>query len=89
MEGVRGRWKESADGGRSPRRWKESADGGRSPQTMIPPRSQTPHSSCEFGFFFICFICPKHMMFFVKNHQVSFRRMSRSSACFFHRINVF
>ena len=33
------------------------------PQTMIPPRSPTPHSSCEFGFFFICFICPKHMMF--------------------------
>ena len=30
---------------------------------MIPPRSPTPHSSCEFGFFFICFICPKHMMF--------------------------
>ena len=27
------------------------------PQTMIPPRSPTPHSSCEFGFFFICFIC--------------------------------
>ena len=59
-----------AGGGRSPRavegvrgRWKESADGGRSPQTMIPPRSPTPHSSCEFGFFFICFICPKHMMF--------------------------
>ena len=50
------------------------------PQTMIPPRSPTPHSSCEFGFFFICFICPKHMMFFFKNHQVSFRRMSRSSA---------
>ena len=65
------------------------AGGGRSPQTMIPPRSPTPHSSCEFGFFFICFICPKHMMFFFKNHQVSFRRMSRSSACFFHRINVF
>ena len=53
------------------------------PQTMIPPRSPTPHSSCEFGFFFICFVCPKHMMFFFKNHQVSFRRMSRSSACFF------
>ena len=50
VEGVRGRWKESADGGRSP-------------QTMIPPRSPKPHSSCEFGFFFICFICPKHMMF--------------------------
>ena len=33
------------------------------PQTMIPPRSPKPHSSCEFGFFFICFICPKHMMF--------------------------
>ena len=65
------------------------AGGGRSPQTMIPPRSPTPHSFCEFGFFFICFICPKHMMFFFKNHQVSFRRMSRSSACFFHRINVF
>jgi hypothetical protein len=59
------------------------AGGGRSPQTMIPPRSPTPHSSCEFGFFFICFICPKHMMFFFKNHQVSFRRMSKSSACFF------
>ena len=44
VEGVRGRWKESADGGRSP-------------QTMIPPRSPTPHSSCEFGFFFICFLC--------------------------------
>ena len=56
------------------------AGGGRSPQTMIPPRSPTPHSSCEFGFFFICFICPRHMMFFFKNHQVSFRRMSRSSA---------
>ena len=50
---------------------------------MIPPRSPKPHSSCEFGFFFICFICPKHMMFSFKNHQVSFRRMSRSSACFF------
>ena len=36
------------------------------PQTMIPPRSPTPHSSCEFGFFFICFICPKHMMFVSK-----------------------
>ena len=33
---------------------------------MIPPRSPKPHSSCEFGFFFICFICPKHMMFFFK-----------------------
>ena len=33
------------------------AGGGRSPQTMIPPRSPTPHSSCEFGFFFICFLC--------------------------------
>ena len=50
---------------------------------MIPPRSPTPHSSCEFGFFFICFICPKHMMFSFKNHQVSFRRMSKSSAFFF------
>ena len=77
------------EGGGPPQRWKESADGGRSPQTMIPPRSPTPHSSCEFGFFFICIICPKHMMFSFKNHQVSFRRMSRSSACFFHRINVF
>ena len=39
------------------------------PQTMIPPRSPTPHSSCEFGFFFICIICfiyPKHMMFVSK-----------------------
>ena len=27
------------------------------PQTMIPPRSPTPHSSCEFGFFFIFFLC--------------------------------
>ena len=26
---------------------------------------------------------------FFKNRQVSFRRMSRSSACFFHRISVF
>ena len=77
------------EGGGPPQRWKEFADGGRSPQTMIPPRSPTPHSSCEFGFFFICFICPKHRMFFFKNHQVSFRRMSKSSACFFHRINVF
>ena len=52
------------EGGGPPRgRWKESAGGGRSPQTMIPPRSPTPHSSCEFGFFFICFICSKHMMF--------------------------
>ena len=51
------------EGGGPPQRWKESADGGRSPQTMIPPRSPTPHSSCEFGFFFICFICQKHMMF--------------------------
>ena len=39
------------------------------PQTMIPPRSTTPHSSCEFGFFFICFICPKHMMFFSKTSR--------------------
>ena len=32
---------------------------------------------------------PKAYDVFFKNHQVSFRRMSRSSACFFHRINVF
>ena len=83
VEGVRGRWKESADGGRSPRRWKESADGGRSPQTMIPPRSQTPHSSCEFGFFLHMHHMPrmpKAYDVFFKNHQVSFRRMSRASA---------
>ena len=60
-----------AGGGRS-KRWKESADGGRSPQTMIPPRSPTPHSSCEFGFFFICFICPKHMMFSSKTIRCPF-----------------
>ena len=32
---------------------------------------------------------PKAYDVFFKNHQVPFRRMSKSSACFFHRINVF
>ena len=66
------------------------AGGGRSPRTVEGVRRRWKAfttSSRKFGL--ICFICPKHMMFFFKNHQVSFRRTSRSSAYFFHRINVF
>ena len=65
------------------------ADGGRSPQTMIPPRSPTPHSSCEFGFFFICFICPKHMMFSSKTIRFPSGECRDHRHIFFHRINVF
>ena len=54
------------EGGGPPAAVEGVRGGGRSPQTMIPPRSPTPHSSCEFGFFFICFMCPKHMMFVSK-----------------------
>ena len=53
------------------------------PQTMIPPRSPTPHSSCEFGFFLHMHHMPrmpKAPDVFFKNHQGPFRRMSRSSA---------
>ena len=72
VEGVRGRWKESA-----------AVEG----VHHALPKIKLLHFICFICF--SCLVCPKHMMFLFKNHQVSFRRMSRSSACFFHRINVF
>ena len=59
------------------------------PQTMIPPRSPTPHSSCEFGFFL-------HMLHMPKAYDVFFQRPSgvlpenvEIVGMVFHRINVF
>ena len=72
VEGVRGRWKESA-----------AVEG----VHHALPKIQLLHFICFICF--SCLVCPRHMMPFFKDHQVSFRRMSRSSACFFHRINVF
>ena len=66
VEGVRGRWKESA-----------AVEG----VHHALPKIQLLHFICFICF--SCLVCPKHMMFLFKNHQVSFRRMSRSSACFF------
>ena len=79
-------------------RWKESAGGGRSPQAVEGVRSggrRSPRSpeNSAFALHMLHMLLmprmPKSPDVFFKNHQVSFRRMSKSSACFFHRINVF
>ena len=69
---LRGRGTAAAVEGVS-RRWKESA-AVEGVHHVLPKIRRL----CFICFVcLICLVCPRHMMFFFKNHQVSFRRMSR------------
>ena len=59
------------EGGGPPQRWRKESAAVEGVHHALP-KIQLLHFIC-----FSCLVCSKHMMFFFKNHQVSFRRMSR------------